>query len=126
GGRNSRNIFSCRHELQQRHLCGCILHCNSVGGKFNVSFSAVERGSRNFIEEVSVKNFLSESERTVEELSCLFYFVRKCFIHSANHVEIKNHCKENFCAKLRKKGVMEMKRYIENTRAQCVTSTIAE
>ena len=49
GGGNGRFGFSCVHELKQRHLCGRILHRDTIGTEIHIIFTTAERTDVRFV-----------------------------------------------------------------------------
>ena len=54
GGGNGRFGFSCVHELKQRHLCGRILHRDTIGTEIHIIFTTAERMDVRFVVQMCI------------------------------------------------------------------------
>ena len=65
GGRHAHLGQPCGHELEQRHLCGRVLHRDAVGAQVGIGLAPFERLRLGIVEVVD-EDLLGQRERAAE------------------------------------------------------------
>ena len=89
--RDCHGLPASNHELQQRHLCGGILHGHPVGPEIHIIFSPPEGTCLLFVIQVRIEDFLGQCQRPSHLSAHIFYIRRIRRVECSQHFYIINH-----------------------------------